>query len=65
VDGRELVPADGRALERVDPARGFEVLREQLGDDLALRRPEARGRAVEALSLGAREPDEERGPIGC
>lgn len=57
--------ADGRAFQRVDPARRLEVLREQIGDDLALRRPESRGRAVEALRFDARQPYEERGTIGC
>ena len=59
------MPADGRALERVDPGGRLEVLGEQIGDDLALRRAEPCGRAVEALGLGARKPDEERGAVGC
>jgi hypothetical protein len=61
----ELVSANGRALERVDPGRRLEVLREQVGDELALRGSEPSGRAVEALGLGAREPPEEGGAIGC
>jgi hypothetical protein len=59
------VPADGSSLERVDPGRRLEVLGQQIGDDLALGRPEPRGGAVESVGLGAREPHEEGGAIGC